>query len=233
MGDGASARPLRVLVVEDRSTDRELISRVLRSAGMLCAEATSLRDAAAAARYSRPDLIILDLSMPDGNGLKAIPAICATGAPVVVCSADPREETRVACLEAGAADYLTKPFSPRELAIRADRAVAAATSRSSHVLRSGTLALDPERRNAILSGREVPLAPKEYALLEALIRHQGQTVSRDLLLAEVWGAESAPGPATVVEHVRRLRLRLEADPSDPRIIRSVRGRGYMLVAPGS
>lgn len=229
MSAETSTRQHRVLVVEDRSTDREVISRALRSAGMLCAEATSLKDAAAAARYSRPDLVILDLQMPDGSGMHALPSICSTGAPVIVCSADPREEVRIACLEAGAVDYLTKPFSPRELAIRAARAVSGRSAGAAP--RTGSLSLDPTRRIAVLDGREVPLAPKEYAVLEALMRSQGRAVERDALLHEVWGSEDTPGPATVVEHVRRLRGKLERDPSQPDIIRSVRGRGYMLVAP--
>lgn len=219
----------RVLVVEDTSTDREVISRALRSAGMLCAEASSLRDAAAAARYSRPDLVVLDLMMPDGNGLEVIPAICEAGAPVIVCSADPRENVRVACLEAGAADFLTKPFSARELAIRAARAVNGRTERVPRNGEGPTVELDPDVRCAVVGGRSILLAPKEYALLEVLMRSRGQLVTRDRLLEEVWGPERTPGPATVVEHMRRLRGKIEPDPRKPALILSERGKGYRLV----
>lgn len=221
----------RVLIVDDALADRDVIARALRAGGMLCAEAYSLREASAAIISSQPDLVILDLRMPDGHGLASIPSISAAGAPVIVCSADPRESIRVACLEAGAADYIVKPFSPRELAIRAARIVGERAPNRDVQFRAGELALDPETRTASLFGREVKLSPKEYALLAELVRRRGRVTSRDELLAAAWRGDHKPGVATVVEHIRRLRLRIETDPSRPKIICSVRGRGYVLNAP--
>jgi len=220
----------RILIVDDSIGDRTLVAEAMRTRGMRCAEATTLKDALRAARVSSPDLVILDLGMPDGDGRTVIEHLAENGFPVLICSGDPREKTRVGCLAAGADDYVLKPFSPAELAIRAER-LAKKHASEQQIIRLPRLTVDVAQRQVRLDGRAVHLPPKEFDLMVALARRNGAPADRNSLLQEVWPEAPRPGLGNVTEHMRRLRNRLNTPGRRP-IILSSRGTGYLLDGSG-
>ena len=183
-------------------------------------------------RSNQPDLVVLDVMLPGVDGLAVLRQIRADGdVPVILLTARTEEVDRVVGLELGADDYVVKPFSPRELAVRVRnmlrRASAAPPSNQGTAMRFGTLRIDPAAREVAVDERVVTLTPKEFDLLLALARSPRQVFSRRQLLEQVW--ESAPDfqdPATVTVHVGRLRQKLEADPEHPRWIATAWGVGY-------
>ena len=204
----------------------------LRSAGFHCAEVATAARARAALVHSRPDLMVLDLGLPDGDGVDLLRDIRAGDPlPVIVLSGRDSERDRVSGLDLGADDYVTKPFSPRELASRVTSVLRrAATSPVATNLTFGDVTIDIRAREVHKSGKPVSLTAKEFDLLACLAQRPRTVISRADLLEKVWSAkEGTCSEATVTEHIRRLRLKLEDSSSAPRHLCAVRGVGYRLM----
>jgi DNA-binding response OmpR family regulator len=228
-------RPAHILVVDDERMVREVVARYLEREGF---RVTAVGDGQAAVRAltSAPDLIVLDLMLPKVDGLEVLRrARAATNSAVVILTARGATDDRINGLDLGADDYLAKPFSPRELVARVHavlrRAEAAAGSNSAGgsddgILRFDDLAVDPGAREVRLAGEIVNLAPREFDLLHHLATNPRRVFSREDLLDALWDLSFDGGSATVTVHVRRLREKIEADPSQPRRIVTVRGAGY-------
>jgi DNA-binding response OmpR family regulator len=229
-----------ILVVDDDLTVREVVSRYLNRAGYevsLAADGErALRIAlGTAAATRRPDLMVLDLMLPGRSGLRVCTELRASGVgpylPIIMLTALGEEEDRVLGLELGADDYLAKPFSPRELVLRVgsvlrrSRDLARPASGAGVVVVDGDLAVDVSARRAVLAGRELALTVREFDLLAFLMRNPGQVFGRPELLEKVWGW-SYGDQSTVTVHVRRLREKVESDPTAPRRISTVWGVGY-------
>ncbi|MDI3316017.1 MAG: response regulator transcription factor [Bacillota bacterium] len=228
-----------VLLVDDESSIRKLLEFNLRKAGFQPLLAGTGREAMEILRTRHPDLAILDVMLPDCDGFDLYRRIAAERPmPVLFLTARDSEVDRVLGLELGADDYVTKPFSPRELVARVrailrrtERAREAADGRApvgeeAPLLRSGDLVIDVRAHQVRRGGREVPLTPKEFELLLYLARHRGVALSRETLLQAVWGDDFFGDRRVVDVHVRHLREKLEADPARPVLIRTVRGVGY-------
>lgn len=212
-----------VLAIEDDGDTADLLRRALAGAGIDCAVTPTGGDGVRRAERQAPDVILLDLDLPDADGLELLPRLRDI-APVIVLTGRRSDDSVVTGLELGAEDYVTKPFSPRVLvariaAVDRRRRGAAPPERIVH----GALVIDPEQRTAVLGGTALATTRREFDLLVHLARRPGAVVSRDELLRSVW--HSSPQwqtPATVTEHVRRLRRKL----GDPAWIESVRSVGY-------
>ncbi|MFE6036768.1 response regulator transcription factor [Streptomyces sp. NPDC056452] len=234
-GTEAGARG-HVLVVDDDPTVAEVVAGYLTGAGYEVARASD--GPAALEQYAarRPDLAVLDLMLPGMDGFEVCRRMRAQGpVPVIMLTARGDEDDRILGLETGADDYVTKPFSPRELVLRVDsvlrrvRAVATAGGRSA-LLEGAGLVLDPAARRATWEGRALALTLREFDLLAFLLRHPGQVFTREELMRAVWGWDFGD-LSTVTVHVRRLRGKVEADPARPELIRTVWGVGYRLDLP--
>ncbi|MCY0943755.1 response regulator transcription factor [Streptomyces antarcticus] len=224
---------LRVLVVEDDPTVAEVVSGYLVRAGYAVDHAPDGPDALRRAAGRWPDLVLLDLMLPGMDGLEVCRRLRATAAvPVIMLTARGDEDDRIAGLELGADDYVTKPFSPRELVLRVEsvlrrshggRRQDAAPTRP--LLRAGGVLLDPGNRRAEKEGHELALTLREFDLLAHFMTHPGRVHGREELMREVWGWDFGD-LSTVTVHVRRLRAKIEDDPAQPRLIRTVWGVGY-------
>ncbi|MEU6096965.1 response regulator transcription factor [Streptomyces sp. NPDC047079] len=227
----------RVLVVDDDPTVSEVVAGYLDRAGFAVDLAADGPAAVASAAAQPPDLVVLDLMLPGLDGLEVCRRLRENGPlPVIMLTARGDEEDRVLGLEVGADDYVTKPFSPRELVLRVEsvlrRAGASAADRTAPAeswLRAGPLALNPRARRAIRNGSELALTIREFDLLEFFLRNPGRATSREELMRRVWGWEFGD-LSTVTVHVRRLREKIERDPARPRLISTVWGRGYRFDA---
>ncbi|THA79214.1 response regulator transcription factor [Streptomyces sp. A0642] len=234
-GGGPTPRG-HVLVVDDDPTVAEVVTGYLTGAGYEVARAAN--GPAALEQYAarRPDLAVLDLMLPGMDGFEVCRRMRAQGpVPVIMLTARGDEEDRILGLETGADDYVTKPFSPRELVLRVDsvlrRARAAATpSARSALLEGAGLVLDPAARSATCEGRALALTLREFDLLAFLLRHPGRVFTREELMRGVWGWDFGD-LSTVTVHVRRLRGKVETDPARPELIRTVWGVGYRLDLP--
>jgi two-component system KDP operon response regulator KdpE len=183
----------------------------------------------------RPDLVILDLGLPDLDGLEVLRRLRAwTAVPVIVLSARGQQEDKVAALDAGADDYVAKPFGVGEFLARVraalGRAARAATGADDAVFRAGDLHVDLARRRVSLAGADVPLTPTEYRLLATLVRHAGKMLTHRQLLQEVWGAPYADQTHHLRVYMTRLRHKLEAEPARPKRLVTEPGVGYRLQA---
>lgn len=222
-----------VLVVEDDEPVQRLIARALEREGF---EVYAVADAAAArdaARGHEFDLMILDLRLPDADGLDVLTQLREHGeVPTIIVSGRGAEGDRVLGLTSGADDYVVKPFSPRELVARAHAVLRrAAVPAPAETLAFGDVEIDRRGHGVKLRGEEVQLTPQEYELLVTLAERPGRACSREELLRWAWGSSPEyQDAATVTEHVRRLRVKLEEDPAKPRHIVTVRGVGYRLDA---
>jgi len=219
-----------VLVVDDDLTVRDVVRRYLELAGHRVALADNGEDALAWIAEHDPDLVVLDLMLPGIDGLEVCRRLRQTSAvPVVMLTALGEEENRIAGLQLGADDYVTKPFSPRELALRVSsvlrRSGGSAPSASSTDVVDGDLRLDAGARRATLAGAELPLTTREFDLLAFLMTHPGEAFSREQLLEKVWGWDFGD-QSTVTVHVRRLREKIERTPAKPVRIATVWGVGY-------
>ena len=224
----------RVLVVDDDEAVRTLASWQLESDGFSVAQAGDGDEALAAIDSERPDLVVLDLSMPGLGGLDVLRRVrgapVTEALPVIVLSGRSGETDRIVGLDLGADDYLVKPFSPGELAARVRSVLRRArpvTAAGPPVL-CGRLALDAAAREITVDDVPVDLTAREFDLLAFLVAHPRQVFSRAQLLAQVWCSEGWQGEATVTEHVHRLRAKLGLDPAARPRIRTVRGVGYQL-----
>ncbi|UQI46772.1 response regulator transcription factor [Streptomyces sp. HU2014] len=231
----------RVLVVDDDPTVAEVVAGYLGRAGFAVDRVADGPAALERAAAFPPDLVVLDLMLPGMDGLEVCRRLRAHGpVPVIMLTARGDEDDRILGLEVGADDYVTKPFSPRELVLRVTsvlrRAQARATVASSGPaaappLRAGGIALDPASRRATKDGVELALTLREFDLLAFLVRHPGRACGREELMREVWGWEFGD-LSTVTVHVRRLRAKVEDDPARPRLIRTVWGVGYRFDTDG-
>ena len=219
----------RVLVVDDDPTVREVVVSYLRAARHDVVEVADGESVAAVMRTAPADLVVLDLMLPGIDGLEVCRRLRATGdVPVIMLTALGSETDRVVGLEQGADDYVTKPFSPRELVLRVESVLRRAgeeTSPEHGVLEDGDLVVDLARHEVTLDGRVLALTAREFGLLRFLLAHPGRAFSREDLLRQVWGW-SFGDHSTVTVHVRRLREKVEPDPTMPRRLVTVWGVGY-------
>jgi DNA-binding response OmpR family regulator len=222
----------RVLVVDDDATVSDVVRRYLEQAGCEVRLAGDGADGLAAIAAQLPDLVVLDLMMPGIDGLEVCRRIRrrSPGLPVIMLTALGEEADRVLGLEVGADDYVTKPFSPRELVLRIQSVLRraggqAVTPGPATVLHEADLTVDTARRVADRNGIPLSLTVREFDLLVFLMRHPGRAWSRAELLDKVWGWQFGD-QSTVTVHVRRLREKIENDPAEPARIRTVWGVGY-------
>jgi DNA-binding response OmpR family regulator len=221
-----------VLVVDDEPIVREVVVRYLAREGHRTLEAGDGDAARGAIERSEPDLVVLDVMLPGTDGLELCRWIRATSElPVIMLTARGEEADRIVGLELGADDYVTKPFSPRELAARVRSVLrrAAHGGTTEERIAFGEIELERATREVRRAGAELRLTAKEFDLLWFLASHPRHVFSRDQLMASVWGYTAALDSGTVTVHVRRLREKLEDEPSEPRHLQTVWGVGYRLV----
>ncbi len=224
----------KILVVEDETSIREVVNLYLKRAGYEVVLAKDGLEAIEALTKEMPDLIVLDLMLPHVDGMEITRWLRERGdVPIIMLTARREESDRIAGLEMGADDYVVKPFSPQELVSRV-RAVLRRThgslSNAESILSFGSLTIDPATRLVKKDGEEKVLTAKEFDLLLVLARHPRQVFSRNQLLDRVWGLSDYIDPSTVTVHVRRLREKIERDPSKPEHIVTVWGVGYKFEA---
>jgi DNA-binding response OmpR family regulator len=217
----------RILLVEDDVTLLETLEYNLVKEGYEVVKATDGQAGLDLARETKLDLIILDIMLPRLDGLSVCRAVRREmDVPIIMLTARTGEVDKIVGLESGADDYVTKPFSLGELLARVRAQLRRAPRQTPDRLESGDLVVDLIGRRATLGGRELNLRHKEFNLLVELVRNKGVVLSRDLLLTKVWGYDFYGDSRTVDVHVRWLRERIEADPSNPQRIVTVRGIGY-------
>ena len=220
-----------ILIVEDEPPIRRLLRTTLAAQDYRVLEAATGAEALAALRHHRPDLVLLDLGLPDIDGLALIGQIRAKGpVPIVVLSSRGEEAAKVAALDAGADDYVTKPFGADELMARLRAALRHGLQGqgAGRGFSSDDLSVDLVRRLVRRGAEDIKLSPKEYDILEQLVIHAGKVLTHKHLLREVWRDESVD-PQYLRVYVRQLRQKIEADPSSPRHVLTEPGVGYRLV----
>ncbi|AXK36794.1 DNA-binding response regulator [Streptomyces armeniacus] len=220
--------PRRILVVDDDPTVTEVVAGYLDRAGFTVDRAGDGPGALERAEAAPPDLVVLDLMLPGLDGLQVCRRLRARGpVPVVMLTARGDEEDRILGLEIGADDYVTKPFSPRELVLRIESVLrrAGASAADGPLLHGGGITLDPGARTVADARGPLALTLREFDLLAHFLRHPGHAFSREELMSAVWGWDFGD-LSTVTVHVRRLRHKIEADPARPRMINTVWGVGY-------
>jgi DNA-binding response OmpR family regulator len=220
-----------ILVVEDDQDISDLLAHYLERAGHAVSRLSSGKDVMPRLRATAADLVILDLMLPGMDGLlvcQAMRADAATaGIPIIMLTARGEEADRITGLELGADDYVTKPFSPKELVARvAARLRRHAAGAGTGVVRYEAITIDADRHVVTLDGVEVKLTAKEFLLLQYLVQHRGRVLSRDVLLTDVWGYQYTGGTRTVDVHIRRLREKL---PVLNQAIETVKQFGYKLL----
>jgi DNA-binding response OmpR family regulator len=223
-----------VLVVDDEPTIREVVVSYLRRDGYETLEAADGERARELVETGKPSLVVLDVMLPGTDGLSLCRWIRSRSSlPVILLTARGDEVDRIVGLELGADDYVTKPFSPRELAARVRTVLRRSGPEAPRAERVevGDLVVDASTRQVTNAGKPVALTAKEFDLLWFLACHPRRVFSRDQLMSRVWGYEAAFDTGTVTVHVRRLREKIEADPSKPRLLETVWGVGYRLTPP--
>ncbi len=221
----------QILVVEDDDVIRNVLRVLLTAENYRVVEATTAHRAEIEARSHKPDLLLVDSGLPDGDGLDVIARVRAwSPVAIVVLSARTREAEKIAALDAGADDYVTKPFSAAELLARVRAALrrnARGTERPA-ALRIGATDVDLDRRHAANAAGDVHLTPLEYRVLECLVRHGGKIVRSQQLLREAWGPDRAGDTRTLRVCIKNLRDKLEPDPRRPQFLVTETGLGYRL-----
>ncbi len=219
----------KILIVEDEIAIREMIAFHLSRAGYVTLEAENCKDARELLADQQPDLALVDWMLPDMSGLELVRMLKRDRAnddlAIIMLTARADEYDKVAGLEGGADDYITKPFSPRELVARIHAVLRRAVSADDDVIDVGTIKVDGADHRVTANGHEVHLGPTEYRLLHFLISHPDRVYSREQLLDRVWGANVYVEERTVDVHVRRLRKALSSESAD-KYIQTVRGAGY-------
>ncbi|MGH8905516.1 MAG: response regulator [Egibacteraceae bacterium] len=223
----------KILVVEDEPSIVDALEYGLGAEGF---EVVAARDGEASLLLfsrERPDLVLLDLMLPDLPGTEICKRIRASSSvPIIILTARDTEVDKVVGLELGADDYVTKPFSMRELVARVRAVLRRGHQTQAEPVQPAMevngVRLDPERYEVAVRGAPVDLPPKEFALLEVLIRNAGRVLTRDVLIERVWGADYVGDTKTLDVHIKRLRGRIERDPRDPELILTIRGVGYKL-----
>jgi two-component system, OmpR family, response regulator ResD len=218
-----------ILVVDDEPTITDVVSRYLERAGYATHVAADGPDALRIAGESRPDLVVLDLMLPGMDGLEVLRRLREhERVSVILLTAKGEHADRIIGLRLGADDYVVKPFSPAELVARVDAVLRRVDSspRLEEPIGFDDLELDPVARRVTVRGEEVQLTAREYELLLHFVRHPGQVFSRDQLMDAVWQYSFYTDTSTVTVHMRRLRAKIEAEPSSPRWLQTVWGVGY-------
>ena len=229
MPNRGTAKPQGVLVVEDEASIASFVSLYLKNAGYAVRTVATGAEAMASINADQPSLIVLDLMLPDVDGVELCRRIRGrSDVPILMLTARDEDVDKIIGLEVGADDYMTKPFNPRELVARVKsilrRATPARADRESAVIRHGDLCVDAGRREVKVGEEEIQLAPKEFDLLWELLDHRGLVLTRDQLLERVWGYTFAGDTRTVDVHVRQLRRKL----GDASPIVTVWGVGYKV-----
>lgn len=220
-----------ILLVEDEAPMRRFLRATLRAHDYQVVEAVTLREGLVQAAGRNPDLTLLDLGLPDGDGLDVVRQIRrSAGTPILVISARGQEHEKVAALDLGADDYLTKPFGVHELLARVRVALRHASLPESQgpVFESDGLRVDLEHRRVFREGQEVHLTPTEYKLLATLVRSSGKVLTHRQLLHEVWGANYEDQTHYLRVYLAQLRQKLERDSARPRVLLTEPGVGYRL-----
>lgn len=220
-----------ILLVEDEPQMRRFLRVALEGSGYRYLEAATGQEGLALAAQHRPEVILLDLGLPDMDGLELMARLREWArTPVIVLSARGQEADKVGALDVGADDYLTKPFSTGELLARIRVALRHADAEAAQdpVFALGRWRVDLVRRQVLVEGREVHLTPLEYRLFTTLIRHAGKVVTQRQLLKEVWGGVAGAQPLYLRVYMAQLRHKLEEDPSRPRYLQTEPGVGYRL-----
>jgi two-component system KDP operon response regulator KdpE len=228
-----SAHDPLVLIVEDEPQMRRFLRAALTSRPFRILEASTSAEAVLLATSHNPELILLDLGLPDGDGIELARRIRGWSAvPIIVISARGRETDKVEALDAGADDYLTKPFGLDELLARMRVALRhardASASSGAPIVEAGPLTIDLDRREVRKAGLPVKLTPTEFRLLAYLARHAGRVVTHAQILREVWGGSSSALPHHVRVHMADLRRKIEDDPARPKLLVTELGVGYRL-----
>ncbi|RDB61763.1 DNA-binding response regulator [Gordonibacter sp. 28C] len=226
-----------ILIVDDDADLSAIVARYLESEGFAVERAASAEEAYDVLGARAFDLVLLDINLPGDDGFAACAALRrASDVPVIFASARTSETDRIEGLDTGGDDYLPKPYSLRELLAHVNallrRAQGHAGGMAPAGMAAGPFALDEGAGILAKEGEPVPLSPKELALAAYLMRHEGAAVSKERLLAEVWGAFSEVEPQTVSVHMSWLRAKLEDDPAHPAYFKTVRGKGYLFDAGG-
>lgn len=225
----------RVLVVDDEESIVKLISYTFKQAGFEVFTAENGRQGLEIVKREYPDLIILDLMLPEIDGMELCRKLRQDGinVPIIMLTAKDDEIDRVLGLEIGADDYVTKPFSPRELVARVKAVLRRTGENDGHsnqgIIKCGDIVVDSNKYEVTAFGNHVELTPREFELLLYLAQNMGRVLSRDLLLDKVWGYEFAGDTRIVDVHISHLREKIERDARNPAYIKTVRGVGYKLV----
>jgi two-component system KDP operon response regulator KdpE len=221
-----------LLLVEDEPQMRRFLRVLIGNHGYALLEAESGREALSLASSHRPDLIVLDLGLPDLDGLELVANLRGwTQTPIIVVSARGQEQDKVRALDLGADDYLTKPFGSHELLARIRAALrrgVQAGEAGSAVFRSHGLVVDLAARKVTREGQDIHLTPLEYKLLTTMIEHAGKVLTHRQLLERVWGPAHADDPQYLRVYMAQLRRKLEAEPARPRLLKTETGVGYRL-----
>lgn len=228
-----------ILIVDDEATIVEVVALYLQREGFRVLTAGDGNVALRLVAEQPPDLVVLDLMLPGLNGLEVARRLRGGSAiPIIILTARAEEADRVVGLELGADDYVTKPFSARELVARVKAvlrrtqpAAVAEAPAAANALAIGGLRLDAAARSVTLDGQAIGLTAREFELLHFLMRHPGQVFTREQLLDNVWGYTFASDMGTVTVHIRRLREKIERDPANPTLLQTIWGVGYKLERP--
>ena len=222
-----------ILVVEDELLMRRSLQDLLQKEGFVAVTVGTIAETLAEVNRRSYDLILLDLILPDGDGLEACGRIRERHRmPIVILSTRRQLEDRVAGLETGADDYIVKPFEPAEMLARVRaqlrRAQQLSSSDEREVIRAGRLTIDPAMQDAFVDGRAAGLRQKEFKLLHLLAGRAGKAVSRDFLVDHLWADDELGSDKNVAVYIRRIRQKIEKDPDAPEILLTVRGYGYRV-----
>ena len=221
-----------ILIIEDDPQIRRFLRATLSAEGYLYHEAVTAAEGLIEANARRPDLILLDLGLPDRDGLEVIRRVRESSQmPIVVLSARGEENDKIAALDLGADDYVAKPFGVGELLARIRAALrrAAVVAPEGAVLRFGRVEIDVEKRVVKVDGEEVHLTPNEYRLLQVLIKYPGKVLTQRQLLNEVWGPNHLDQAQYLRVYIAQLRRKLEVDPARPKHLQTEPGVGYRLI----
>jgi two-component system, OmpR family, KDP operon response regulator KdpE len=224
----------RILVVDDEPQFLRALVTNLRGAGYDVDTATTAQEALGAAALQPPDAVVLDLLLPDGTGTEVCRELRTwSEAPIIVVSAVGDEDEKIAALDAGADDYVTKPFAIGELLARLRAALRRATTPGEPVVEVGAIRLDLERRSVDVDGTRVHLTPHEFGILRLLAQNEGKLLTHRAILREVWGPAYGDESNYLHVYVSQLRRKIEPDPARPRYLLTEPGAGYRLVAPAA
>ena len=221
----------RLLVVDDEATVRELLAATLRFAGFRVTSAATAADAIASATADPPDLVLLDVMLPDMDGFEVIRRLREHRTPVLFLTARDRQADKVTGLSLGADDYVTKPFDLEELIARIRAILRRTSGHREGVLTVGTLALDPEGHRVTRDGLPVRVSPTEFRLLHYLMENAGRVVSKAQILERVWRYDFGGDASIVDTYISYLRRKVDAE--EPKLIQTVHGIGYVLREPRS